>query len=148
VDLEAYDGAVRAAISAGRLTGIQPAVLGSLTESSVLTLVSGRAMVPYDPQSQFLALVVEGLLRTSYSPPTVGRSRCAIAVRARWSGLAPCTRRTSPSPDVDVIGPMPYVALQRMLDAGAPRGMRNYWKSGCLRTLDAGLLEQIATAAL
>jgi hypothetical protein len=27
------------------------------------------------------------------------------------------------SPDVDVIGPMPYIALQGMLDAGAPRGL-------------------------
>ena len=56
-------------------------------------------------------------------------------------------RRSSP-PDVDVIGPMPYVALQSMLDAGAPRGLRQYRKSGCLRTLDDGLLDQIVAAAL
>ena len=43
---------------------------------------------------------------------------------------------------------MPYVALQSMLDGGAPRGFRQYWKSGCLRTLDAGLLEQIVASAL
>lgn len=47
---------------------------------------------------------------------------------------------TSAWPDVDVIGSMPYVALQSMLDAGAPRGLRQYWKSGCLRTLDDDLL--------
>jgi hypothetical protein len=56
-------------------------------------------------------------------------------------------RRISP-PDVDLIGPMPYLDLQGMLDAGAPRGLRQYWKSGCLRTLDARLLEQIVAAAL
>jgi FAD/FMN-containing dehydrogenase len=50
-------------------------------------------------------------------------------------------------PDVDVVGPMPYVALQSMLDGGAPRGLRQYWKSGCLGTLDADLLEQIVAAA-
>jgi hypothetical protein len=43
---------------------------------------------------------------------------------------------------------MPHVALQSMLDAGAPRGMRNYWKSGCLTTLDDELIEDIVAAAL
>lgn len=33
-------------------------------------------------------------------------------------------------PAVDVFGPMPYSALQQMLDAGAPRGLRNYFRGG------------------
>ena len=33
-------------------------------------------------------------------------------------------------PAVDVLGPMPYTAIQGMFDAGAPRGSRNYWRSG------------------
>jgi hypothetical protein len=64
VDLEVHDAAVRAAIAGGRLASIRPAILGRFTESSVLTVIPGRARVPYDPRSQFLALVVEGLLRT------------------------------------------------------------------------------------
>jgi len=32
-------------------------------------------------------------------------------------------------PIMDVIGPMPYTALNSMLDASYPRGARNYWKS-------------------
>jgi FAD/FMN-containing dehydrogenase len=32
-------------------------------------------------------------------------------------------------PVMDVIGPMPYSALNSMLDASFPRGARNYWKS-------------------
>jgi FAD/FMN-containing dehydrogenase len=32
-------------------------------------------------------------------------------------------------PAVDVVGPMPYAAIQGMFDAGAPRGSRNYWRS-------------------
>jgi FAD/FMN-containing dehydrogenase len=32
-------------------------------------------------------------------------------------------------PLMDVIGPMPYTALNSMLDASFPRGARNYWKS-------------------
>ena len=35
-------------------------------------------------------------------------------------------------PAVDLIGPMPYPALQAMLDAGAPAGMQNYWKAAYL----------------
>ena len=36
-------------------------------------------------------------------------------------------------PAVDVIGPMPYTAVQGMFDAGVPRGSRNYWRSAFLR---------------
>jgi hypothetical protein len=64
VDVEAYDAPVRTAIASGPLVNLQPAVLGRLTESAVLTLIPARSLVPYDRQSQFLALVVEGLLRT------------------------------------------------------------------------------------
>ena len=30
-------------------------------------------------------------------------------------------------PLLDTVGPMPYVAFQRLVDAGYPAGMRNYW---------------------
>ena len=30
-------------------------------------------------------------------------------------------------PAIDMVGPMPYVAVQRLIDAGYPAGMRNYW---------------------
>ena len=33
-------------------------------------------------------------------------------------------------PALDVLGPMPYTAIQGMFDAGVPRGSRNYWRSG------------------
>jgi FAD/FMN-containing dehydrogenase len=39
-------------------------------------------------------------------------------------------------PVADLIGPMPYTQLQRMLDARYAAGRRNYWKSGFLRGLD------------
>src|SRR5450432_1465292 len=38
-------------------------------------------------------------------------------------------------PAADLIGPMPYLALQSMLDAGAPAGMQNYWKASYLAGL-------------
>ncbi len=36
-------------------------------------------------------------------------------------------------PDIDLIGPKPYVALQSMLDAANPPGWQNYWKSEYLK---------------
>ena len=39
------------------------------------------------------------------------------------------------SPAVDLFGPMPYPALQGMLDAGAPYGLRNYFRGGYVADL-------------
>lgn len=37
-------------------------------------------------------------------------------------------------PEVDLVGPKPYVALQSMLDAANPPGWQNYWKSEYLKS--------------
>jgi hypothetical protein len=42
---------------------------------------------------------------------------------------------------------MPYSALQSMLDAGAPAGIRAYWKSGYLRHLGESQIETIIAHA-
>ena len=39
------------------------------------------------------------------------------------------------SPVMDVIGPMPYAAVNMLFDAGFPRGALNYWKSNFLAAL-------------
>ena len=43
--------------------------------------------------------------------------------------------RESTGPVVDIVQPMPYVALQQMLDAGNPRGVREYFKVDWLNEL-------------
>jgi FAD/FMN-containing dehydrogenase len=43
--------------------------------------------------------------------------------------------RESTNPVVDMIQPMPYVAVQQMLDAGSPRGVREYFKVDWLHEL-------------
>jgi FAD/FMN-containing dehydrogenase len=45
------------------------------------------------------------------------------------------------SPVADLVGPIPYCALQSMFDDAFPSGRRNYWKSGFLRGLDDGAIE-------
>jgi len=47
-------------------------------------------------------------------------------------------------PAVDLFGPMPYVALQSMLDGGAPYGLRNYFRAG----FAADLTDEIIDAVL
>ena len=44
-------------------------------------------------------------------------------------------------PAFDVFGPMPYPALQGMLDEGAPPGIRSYTRSGYLADLSDGLID-------
>lgn len=65
-----------------------------------------------------------------------------IAVIPAYSGpnldegerlLAPL--RAFGPPVVDLVTRMPYVAMQRMLDAATPYGVRSYWKSTFLRSL-------------
>ena len=48
------------------------------------------------------------------------------------------------SPALDLFGPMPYPALQGMLDAGAPYGLRNYFRGGYI----ADLSDEVIAAAL
>jgi FAD/FMN-containing dehydrogenase len=50
-------------------------------------------------------------------------------------------------PAVDVLGPMPYQAVQGMFDAGAPRGSRNYWRSAFVDTLGDEAIDSIVSQA-
>jgi FAD/FMN-containing dehydrogenase len=51
------------------------------------------------------------------------------------------------SPPADVVGPIPYVALQGMFDAGAPKGIHSYWKTEYARGLDDGLIDALVAQA-
>jgi hypothetical protein len=55
--------------------------------------------------------------------------------------------RSAVPPDVDLIQPLPYAALQQLLDASAPRGMRGYWKPGFLSGLPEGLIDTLVGQA-
>jgi FAD/FMN-containing dehydrogenase len=51
------------------------------------------------------------------------------------------------APVVDEIGPLPYPAMQRMIDAGSPPGLLNYWKAGFLNGLSDAAIETIVEHA-
>jgi FAD/FMN-containing dehydrogenase len=44
-------------------------------------------------------------------------------------------------PVANLVGPMPYRALQTMFDAAFPAGRRNYWKGGFLKGLEDGAID-------
>jgi FAD/FMN-containing dehydrogenase len=50
-------------------------------------------------------------------------------------------------PAADVIGPMPYPALQAMLDESAPSGLQNYWKSAFLGNLGDAAIDVLVSHA-
>jgi FAD/FMN-containing dehydrogenase len=50
-------------------------------------------------------------------------------------------------PGLDMVGPMPYVAVQQLLDPSAPKGMQNYWTADFLADLpDEAVDVLVATA--
>ena len=55
--------------------------------------------------------------------------------------------RSAVPSDVDLVQPMPYTAVQQMLDASAPRGMRGYWKPGFLAGLPDPLIDTVVRQA-
>jgi hypothetical protein len=67
-----------------------------------------------------------------------------------WSGdleegervVAPI--REAVQPLMDMVAPMPYVALQSMLDGGGPKGTRAYFKAGFIDELDDLAIDKLA----
>ena len=45
--------------------------------------------------------------------------------------------RSAATPLVDLLAPMPYPVVNTLLDAGFPKGARNYWKSAFFKDLSA-----------
>ena len=77
-----------------------------------------------------------------------------IALLPAWSGtdLAEGERVIAPlrkfgSPVADMVTVMPYVAMQQMIDAGAPHGLRSYWKSSFLRELPDAAIDAFVESA-
>jgi FAD/FMN-containing dehydrogenase len=73
----------------------------------------------------------------------------AVGVIVCWTGnpdegervVAPI--RNVMKPVVDVVQPMPYTALQSMLDDGGPKGIRGYFKAEFLEDLDDDVIDKL-----
>ena len=81
-------------------------------------------------------------------PPELQGKR-ALAVAMAWSGdIAAGERvlaklRRTPAPALDLVAPMPYVALQQMLDATAPHGWRFYDRQHYLPEVSDAFIDQL-----
>jgi FAD/FMN-containing dehydrogenase len=51
------------------------------------------------------------------------------------------------TPAVDLVGPIPYTALQKMFDDTAPKGILTYWKTAYLRGLDDAAIDSVIEQA-
>jgi FAD/FMN-containing dehydrogenase len=73
-----------------------------------------------------------------------GRKLCGLAVCYSGDSLdALQPIRALGEPVVDLIGEMPYTAVQSYLDDTEPAGMGYYWRTEYLASLDDGLLETL-----
>jgi FAD/FMN-containing dehydrogenase len=54
--------------------------------------------------------------------------------------------RNAGTPAADLISPMPYWVMNTLLDAGYPKGARNYWRSAFLKELDEEVLGTLVDA--
>jgi FAD/FMN-containing dehydrogenase len=74
--------------------------------------------------------------------------RPVVAILGCWcgdldDGAAALGPLRALKPAADVFGPMPYTSLQQMLDAGAPPGLRNYFRGGYVSELSDELIAAV-----
>jgi len=98
--------------------------------------VGGAVALVTAPNEEFVPEPVRG-------QPVVGVVLCyAGSPEAGEKALQPL-REFGPPP-LDLVQPMPYVALQRLIDAGNQEGLRNYWTAEFLTGLPDDAVRQVA----
>jgi FAD/FMN-containing dehydrogenase len=130
-------------------------------------LLGGMLMHPGPRASEVLAFFAEYMadapdevgaavaLVTAPSAPFVpehARGKPAVGIIVCYAGsveegervLQPL--RSFGPPPLDMVAPMPYTEVQRLIDAQAPTGLRNYWGGDFLPSLGAGAIEALCAA--
>ena len=95
--------------------------------------VSGAAAMLTAPPAPFVPAELQG-------QHVVGVVAIAVAAPERGEELFRPLREFGP-PAVDIVGPMPYTAVQRLLDPGNPPGLYNYWKAELVPELRDELID-------
>lgn len=113
----------------------------------VLTVFRGWAADAPDEASMLAAVITAP--PEPFVPADLAGQK-AVAILGCWCGgldvgAAAIAPLRALGPSADVFGPMPYVALQRMLDAGAGPGARNYFRGGFLDDLDDEVIDAALT---
>ncbi|MGH8896222.1 MAG: FAD-binding oxidoreductase [Egibacteraceae bacterium] len=89
--------------------------------------VGGAAALLTAPPEPFVPSHLQGQLVVALILSYAG------AVEDAEAALRPV--REFGAPEVDLVGPIPYVALQRLADSSFPPGLRNYWRSDTMSAL-------------
>ncbi|HEV3365413.1 MAG TPA: FAD-binding oxidoreductase [Acidimicrobiia bacterium] len=77
--------------------------------------------------------------------PAVGLLLCCIGDLE--AGEAMVRPFQALKPDLDMVGPMPYTAVQMLTDEGTPHGLHNYWKAENLPALSDEAIDTIVDRA-
>jgi len=79
--------------------------------------------------------------------PVVGIICCYTGSPADGEEAVRPLREFGPPPAIDMIQPMPYVAVQQLLDAGNPSGLQNYWSADFLAELPDEAVDTLVALA-
>jgi FAD/FMN-containing dehydrogenase len=79
--------------------------------------------------------------------PAVGIVYCYVGPPEEGAEALRPLRESLPDPVLDMVQPIPYAALQQMLDAGNPHGIREYFKVDYLRELPDEAIDVIVEQA-
>ena len=136
-----------------RLHVVGPVIYGgllvALPERAERILRCFRDLMPHAPEDlgaavAFISAPPEPFVpREMHFAPVVGIVICWTGDHAEGERvLAPI--REAAQPVMDLVQPMPYTALQSMLDAGAPKGIRGYMKAEFLDDLSDPVIHKLA----
>jgi FAD/FMN-containing dehydrogenase len=139
-----------------RLHPVGPIVLGGLlmypAQQAVEVTRAWRDLMLGAPDALGTGLAFMTAPPADFVPEPV-RGHPVIGVVVCWSGpvedgraaLAPLTDAVPPA--MDMVEPMPYVAVQQLIDAGNPPGMRNYWSGDFFESLPDEAIDVLVARA-
>ena len=93
--------------------------------------ISGGAAVVVAPPEAFVPAELQGKPVFAVIPISFGDPELLRPIRAHGTPFA------------DLTGPMPYVEVQKLLDAGSPWGFQNYWKAEAVQEFGDDLIDLV-----
>jgi FAD/FMN-containing dehydrogenase len=133
-----------------QLHRVGPMILGGPIlwplEDAAQVMATVREIAPHAPDELGISVAMIPAPPAPFVPPELF-GRPAMALILIWTGdpgegakaMEPLRRIGTPI--ADVVRPTPYVALQSMLDGGAPHGRHYYWKAHKLPTLTDDVID-------
>jgi FAD/FMN-containing dehydrogenase len=98
-------------------------------------VVSGGAAVVVAPPEGFVPAELQGKPVFAVIPISFGDPELLRPIREFGTPFA------------DLVGPMPYVEVQKLMDAGSPWGCQNYWKAEAVQEFSDELIDLVLAHA-